>query len=544
MTRRLLFAVFSCLFVLPLAAVPNRLSLSDFTVHSDNPKYKYIGKGISEMISVELGKSSGIELIEREKRAEILEEMELSLADFANSEVQLKVGEMLAVNYVVAGEIVDMDKKVLISLRMIDVESGKIVWNEQLAEKLTRYERISGFFASSILDFFSVEVSETTIVKVREVEEKTEEAVVSFSEAVNHFDNREITQAKKELSRAKRVDPKNDAVEVYLWKLDSITPRFRVETEYFAPTSCPAYLGLINEDNIYTWQVIWVKPPNADDVQGQTIDGFYFKDYPKPMTFGYAFPIGNNLGLSVEYVGGRLERMVGAPFSFDLLGSTETEFAADLDYNYGGSLAIGYRLRDNFSLGASFRATYSEKYKGGGSTNPMEEGFWYVVGAGLVFLGLDNKLVVDTQVSWASQADWYVNTDLKEAVEGIRPLSVDTSIGYSLLDKKLTLSLRTIEDIFIDKRKGIAIRAVPVVEYWLFPFISARLGYENSHLFQNDRYSMGHGFLSGVTVKIWRFELSSNFTLRKKPTSMVPGYLIYDSKVLFGFSFNPGLLGR
>ncbi|MQY77150.1 MAG: hypothetical protein GH155_05905, partial [Spirochaeta sp.] len=92
MKRSLLAVLVFCILIVPLFAVANRVSLSDFAVHSDNVKYKYMGKGISEMISVELRKSPGIDLIEREKRAHILEEMEISLSDLADAETQVKVG--------------------------------------------------------------------------------------------------------------------------------------------------------------------------------------------------------------------------------------------------------------------------------------------------------------------------------------------------------------------------------------------------------------------------------------------------------------------
>jgi len=152
-------ALLFSILIVPLFATANRVSLSDFIVHSDNARYKYMGKGISEMISFELRKSPGIDLIEREKRAQILEEMEISLSDLADTETQVEVGKMLTAGYIIFGEIIDMDRDVLISLRMIDVESGKVVWNDKLTEKLSKYDYISGYFAASILDFLNVEVS-------------------------------------------------------------------------------------------------------------------------------------------------------------------------------------------------------------------------------------------------------------------------------------------------------------------------------------------------------------------------------------------------
>ncbi len=77
------------------------------------------------MIAVELAKSTDVDLIEREKRAEVLEEIEFAFSDLADTTKQVEVGKMLATKYLVFGEIIDMDKEVLISLRMIDRSKGR-----------------------------------------------------------------------------------------------------------------------------------------------------------------------------------------------------------------------------------------------------------------------------------------------------------------------------------------------------------------------------------------------------------------------------------
>ena len=127
MKRVMLMIAILGVFTSIVCAEPRPLAIADFAIHSDNPNYKYIGKGISEMIAVELRKSPGIELIERERRKQVLEEMEFALSDLADSNQQLELGKLLAAGYIVFGEIIDMDRKVLISLRMIDVQSGEIV---------------------------------------------------------------------------------------------------------------------------------------------------------------------------------------------------------------------------------------------------------------------------------------------------------------------------------------------------------------------------------------------------------------------------------
>jgi TolB-like protein len=88
MKKVLLLLALLDLFALPANSISFRIALSDFAVHSDNPRYKYIGKGISEMIAVELVRSTSVNLIEREKRAEVLEKIEFALSDLADATKQ------------------------------------------------------------------------------------------------------------------------------------------------------------------------------------------------------------------------------------------------------------------------------------------------------------------------------------------------------------------------------------------------------------------------------------------------------------------------
>jgi TolB-like protein len=115
----------------------NRIAFTDFTVHSTNKKYEFLGKGISEMVAVELSGSSGISLVEREERVALLDELEFTLSDIAeNSEQQVRVGKMLSADYLVFGEIIDMDDLLLISIRVTEVESGEIIWRDKLSASL------------------------------------------------------------------------------------------------------------------------------------------------------------------------------------------------------------------------------------------------------------------------------------------------------------------------------------------------------------------------------------------------------------------------
>ena len=244
MKKYILSIIIFCFLAFRIFASAKIIAISDFEVHSDNPQYKYMGKGISEMISVELQQSPSIEIIEREKRAELLHEMNIVLAGLADPDTQLEVGKLLIASYIIFGEIFDMGKEVVITIRMIEVESGEVIWSDKLVEQLSKYDKISAYFAVSVQGYFNVQVPESTLTKSIEAEAKSEEVVIAFSNALDHYDNNEEEQAKKELKRAIKIDPDSDAVKIYLNKLLSISPKFNVELIYYAPRSLSLFNSL------------------------------------------------------------------------------------------------------------------------------------------------------------------------------------------------------------------------------------------------------------------------------------------------------------
>ena len=83
------------------------------------------------------------------------------------------------------------------------------------------------------------------------------------------------------------------------------------------------------------------------------------------------------------------------------------------------------------------------------------------------------------------------------------------------------------------------LRAIPVAEYWPLPFLATRIGYEYSHMDQDDKISVGDGILAGFSFKFGKIEISTNFTNRKKPIRLLPGQSFTDWTLLIGVTFTP-----
>jgi TolB-like protein len=86
-----------------------------------------LGQLMSAEIIGEIGKKSGISVVEREKMLSVLEEMNLGSSALADESTRLRVGRMLGARRMIFGGYMIVGSAMRLDLRMVEVETGKIV---------------------------------------------------------------------------------------------------------------------------------------------------------------------------------------------------------------------------------------------------------------------------------------------------------------------------------------------------------------------------------------------------------------------------------
>ena len=541
MKKFMILYVFSVIITIPIAA-KGTISISDLVVNSNNPKLTFIGKGVSELIAYEIAKSKDVSLVEREKRTEMLKEMELSQSGLISEEAQIKMGKMLSAKYMVFGDITDMGNMILITLRMIDVETSQVVWREKLTDKLSNYDYISGFFASSMLKFLRANVDKSTETKIAEKKEKNDEGAIAFSNAINSYDKKDETSAKRELDKAKRLDPENRLVDLYLSKLAITSPKYKIQLELYALTDNPATLGFLKHDKTY----VFLSNRASDSKDLKSVgNGYSIDEQMTSARVGYSFPLGEKLGLGAEFIFGNFQNKMETPYTFPFEGNQVNYFHPYVT-SIGGYVSGGYRLTDNFSLGAGFYLNSSYLYYDLGPGKFYNKPAVINVAGDLGFLlqGWNETLVLDSHVVLTSQMEKIFDTTTKLISDSGLPTIVETTLTTSFLNRKLFFVLKNINDIYSGVRTGYVIRAIPVVEFWAFKFLSLRAGYQFAAVNLNNTPSIGHGFIAGTTIRVSTIDIDFNFTQRYQPARVLPGYGINDQRILIGITKNDSFLRR
>jgi TolB-like protein len=107
-------------FKVPLAVVP-------FVNSGPLAEQHQIGAVVDELIRSEITNSTYFILTERENLDQILEEIEFSLSDLADTSRTVEVGQLTSARILLAGSVTESGSSFLINGRLIDVETGVVI---------------------------------------------------------------------------------------------------------------------------------------------------------------------------------------------------------------------------------------------------------------------------------------------------------------------------------------------------------------------------------------------------------------------------------
>ena len=111
----------------------NRLAILPFTYLDDS--FSVEGRLLADELFMELAKSGKVELLEREKLAQIVQEHKLSEQGLLDPATAPEMGKIAGVNAFVFGRLVDLGFKLQLTLRVVDTQSKVLAQENFLLDK-------------------------------------------------------------------------------------------------------------------------------------------------------------------------------------------------------------------------------------------------------------------------------------------------------------------------------------------------------------------------------------------------------------------------
>ena len=124
-----LLALGTALASLALNAVPIRKTVAVLAFDNNTGKsdYDHLGKGMSTMMTNDLAAVDEIRVVERDRLADVIKEIDAQQTRAFDSTTAVKIGRLAGAEYIVTGAFIAVDPKIRIDTRVIRVETGVIV---------------------------------------------------------------------------------------------------------------------------------------------------------------------------------------------------------------------------------------------------------------------------------------------------------------------------------------------------------------------------------------------------------------------------------
>lgn len=110
-----------CVFSFLHAQDKPTLAIADF-----EGKDKELSKGITEIFATDLGKSKLLSVVERTQIEKAAKEAGLGMSGFVDESSAAKVGKLSGAKKIIVGSYLDVEGKIILNARMVDVETGKV----------------------------------------------------------------------------------------------------------------------------------------------------------------------------------------------------------------------------------------------------------------------------------------------------------------------------------------------------------------------------------------------------------------------------------
>lgn len=104
-----------------------------------------LGRYIATRITTRLGQSKKFSVTERQRLAQVLAEMKISMSDLVDPEQAKKLKKMVGVDALVVGTIADLGKQVDVNARLIEIEANLMIWSASVTiDKDPTLEKLQG----------------------------------------------------------------------------------------------------------------------------------------------------------------------------------------------------------------------------------------------------------------------------------------------------------------------------------------------------------------------------------------------------------------
>ncbi|MCO4770126.1 MAG: hypothetical protein KDA24_08865 [Deltaproteobacteria bacterium] len=186
-----------------------RVAVLDFTSASTDPALAPLGKGLQSMLITDLSFVSGLTLVERERLAEVVSELDLQQSEYVDPTTAVELGKVLGVTHMLTGTFVVDGGRMQIDARLVDLRGEVLLATAVDGERDAFFELekdLAKQLASSLATAGGGTLEPKVRAKLARIHTADFGAFRAFSEGLSAFDSRDYDEALAKLRTAATTD--------------------------------------------------------------------------------------------------------------------------------------------------------------------------------------------------------------------------------------------------------------------------------------------------------------------------------------------------
>ena len=215
MKKLIVFLFISCFLV----AETKTIAISYFDNTSGLKEYNPLSKGLADMLITDLSNVKSIQIVEREKLEQIIQEQNLALTGIIDESTAAQVGKLLGAKLILTGSFLIMGETMRIDARLVDVSTGEVIMAEKIEGKKDTFFQLEKDLINNLLASLNLGLSKSEQRRIKKIQTESFEAFYAYSSAIVALDNEEYEESKKLLEKAVEID---DDYDIAWDKLDEI----------------------------------------------------------------------------------------------------------------------------------------------------------------------------------------------------------------------------------------------------------------------------------------------------------------------------------
>lgn len=184
------------------------LAVLDFSNHSidDHERLDPLEKGFSSLFINQLSGATELKVIERERIQWLLDELDLQKdPSRVDQQTAVRAGKLLGANVVLMGSYIKQGKKMVLSTRLVSVETSEILMSEQVSGKADQFFELAEKLSLNVARGINVDLEKSELGARSET--RSLDAMISYSEGLALLEDDAFQAAYEKFLEALDFDP-------------------------------------------------------------------------------------------------------------------------------------------------------------------------------------------------------------------------------------------------------------------------------------------------------------------------------------------------